>query len=147
MSTKTIIIKSEDTIEALPALLTGRKMPFTVKIIDGEPRSLAQNRLYHKWIGELAKQIQGHTTVDVEAYLKLHFGVPILRSQDADYKEFYDRCVKPRDYEIKLEMMKPPYGFPVSSEMTTKQMTEYLDKIHSESIKSGFQLTEPEKNN
>ena len=58
-------------------------------------------------------------------FCKLHFGVPILRMGD-EFREKYDRAVKPMAYEDKLTLME---WFPVTSLMTTPQLSEYLEKV------------------
>ena len=142
----TFIVKSAENIEGALLLIKGQtKFPFTVKVTEGAPRSLKQNRLYHKWMNELASQ-GDMTSAEYTALTKLTIGVPLLRSQDIEYKEFYDQYVKGREYSEKLKMMYEPYGFPVSSLMTTKQFKEYLDAIYSKYSQEGFHLTSPEGN-
>lgn len=130
----------------IDALSAKTKFPYYMNVKDGEPRSLKQNRLYHKWMQELAEQDQ---TPDYDAewftsFCKLHFGVGILKAEDIEYAAFYDKFVRPRPYEEKFEMMREPYGFPVTSMMSMKQMTAYMDKIQQHAAQQGFILTQPD---
>jgi hypothetical protein len=93
---------------------------------------------------ELGKQ-GDLTASEYTALCKLEIGVPILRSEDLEYKEFYDQFVKLRPYEEKLKMMEEPYGFPVTRLMKTPQFSRYLDEIYQRFRKEGFRLTESEE--
>ncbi len=140
----TLVIRSLAEKEGACKLVMHRtKFPFTVKVTDGAPRSDKQNRLYHKWMKELSEQ-GDQTAQEYTALCKLTIGVPLLRAQDLEYKEFYDTYIKGREYAIKLKMMGEPYGFPVSSLMKTKQFVEYLNAIHETFTAQGFDLTDPE---
>lgn len=91
-------------------------------------RSGAQNSLSHVWYAQLAAKLREDTAAGYKAYCKLHFGVPILR-EDADFGAMYDRIFKPMDYETKLEIMKQPGLFDVTSLMSVEQMGLYLDHV------------------
>jgi hypothetical protein len=79
----------------------------------------------------------------VQAFFKLHYGVPLLRAESEEFREVYDRLVKPLSYEDKLIFMER-LGFSVSSLLTTKQMTQYLDAIYTEFTGRGVRLTRPD---
>lgn len=140
-------IHNKDDAEAVGKLIAGRtKFPFTVKVTDGASRSLKQNRLYRKWLAEIAEQKGDMTAAEWNGYCKLHYGVPIMRASCADYAETYDRFIKKTySYEQKLAIMTGDYGWPVTSEMNTKQMKEFLDKVHMEFTAQGVGLTDPDK--
>jgi hypothetical protein len=144
----TLVARDEASLLRIFEAITAKSdFPFMVKVENGEPRSLKQNKLYHKWMQEIAEQDSdpSHDAQFYTAYCKLHFGVGILKAHDLEYSEFYDKCVKPRDYEEKLTMMREPFGFPVTSQMNVKQMTEYLDKIQRDAAKNGLFLTQPDE--
>lgn len=143
----TIIVKNtEQQVDACLLISSRSKFPFTIKVTDGLPRSLKQNRLYHKWMGELAEQ-GDLTAEEYTAHCKLYIGMGLLMAEDLQYKEYIERMLKGRFHTIeeKLEIMKEPYGLPVSSQMNTKQFTMYLDAIHKKFTAQGFHLTEPEQ--
>lgn len=142
MTTTSVIRSAVDKQQAAKLVMHRSKYPFTLKITEGAPRSTEQNKLYHKWMNELAEQ-GDQTAAEYTAQCKLEIGVPILRSEDLEFKEFYDENVKIRPYEMKLKMMSEPYGFPVSSLMKTRQFKQYLDDIYRRYTEQGFVLTEP----
>ena len=121
-----------------------RDMPCTVTVTKGAPRSIEQNQLQRKWL--LEAQDQGdHTAEEYRAMCKLHFGVPILRNENDEFCEVYDRLIKPRSYEEKLELMSVPMDLPVTRIMTTKQKAAYLDEIYKHFTGLGYLLTVPQQ--
>lgn len=105
-------------------------------------RSYEQNRLQWLWYKEAS--LQGDMTPqEYRAYCKAHFGVPILRAEDEEFRAVYDKVIRPLDYADKLELMREPIDFPVTSRMTVAQMTEYLNQVHGHFRGLGFELTEP----
>jgi hypothetical protein len=123
------------------AWLAERKPPYTITIKNGVDRSLEQNRLAFKWYGEIAEQLADGSTADYHAFCKLHYGVPILRAEDDEWREVYDAAIKPLPYHMKLKAI---VIMPVTSHMTTKQMTQYLDTVREEFTQRGVVLTQPE---
>jgi hypothetical protein len=144
MGTVNRIIQSEDDRTMAARLVENRTYPFTLTITDGKPRTKAQNRLQHKWMQEIAEQKGDLTAEEARAYCKLTIGVPILRSQNAAFKERYDAILKPLTYEQKLSIMSEPLNLPVTSLMSTKQLTEYLDGIIRHFGEQGIILTMPD---
>jgi hypothetical protein len=124
------------------------KLPFTVEVVKSNPRSLAQNRLQHTWVREIAQQWGDgqYTTEEVRGYCKLHFGIPILRNDSEAYRATYDKWVRPLSYEAKLAYMQVPFDFEVSRLFKTDQMTRYLDAIWRFAGEQGFVLTNPDDN-
>lgn len=105
-------------------------------------RSIPQNSLQWRWCSDASKQ-GDQSAEDYQAYCKLHFGIPILRRDSAEYREAYDRIIKPLPYEQKLELQKAPFEWPVTRAMTKKQLTEYLDRVWQHFTGQGFRLTDP----
>lgn len=137
-------IRTEADREKAINLINSWALPFSIALKKGVPRSLSQNKLQRKWMLELQEQ-GDQTAEEYRAYCKLHFGIPILRAESDEFKEKYDRLIRPLDYEVKLEYMKVPFDFPVTRIMTTKQKAEYLDAIFTFWSYKGFRLTEPKK--
>jgi len=138
----TYIVKAPADWSALADKVAAMQPPLTITIVEGEPRTDPQNHLQHKWIAEAAKQLN-EPTEDLRAYCKLHFGVPILRNESMEYKEAYDRDIRPLPYEMKLRLMAVPFDFAVTRNMSKKQKTDYLDAIHQHFASLGCKLTEP----
>lgn len=105
-------------------------------------RSWEQNKLQRKWCAEAAAQ-GDMTAEEYRGYCKLHFGVPILRRDSEDFREVYDRLIRPKDYEEKLLLMQEPFDLQVTRLMTAAQKREYLDLCWQHFTGLGFRLTDP----
>jgi hypothetical protein len=107
-----------------------------------ESRTDLQNRLSHAWYGEIAKVLDSDTAEGWKCYCKLHHGVPIMRRDDAEFKQVYDNAIKGLSYEKKLKIMKI---LPVTSLMNTKQLTEYLENVQMDFTFKGVKLDFPDE--
>lgn len=134
-------IKTAAQFQALGRLLSGLPYPFTVSWKLGADRSLDQNALQFKWAGEAAEQLGDRTADEVQREWKLTIGVPILRSEDDDFRAFYDEALRPRTYEQKLAAMR---YVPVTSIMSVPQFTRYLDEVFRQCQEQGINLTIPQ---
>lgn len=104
-------------------------------------RSLEQNALSHAWYEQLAKELPEDNELGWKCFCKLHFGVPILRAADEDFRVFYDGSLKATlTYEQKLEAMK---YLPVTSLMKTKQLSAYLETMQAHFLAHGVRLEFP----
>ena len=117
------------------------EFPCTVKIKAGLTRNAQQNNLQHHWIQEAAEQLKDETAEDKRAYCKLHGGVPILRAEDEEFREQYDKIIRPLPYYAKIELMKVPIDFPVTRLMKVKQFRQYLDWMSAHFSEQGVHLT------
>lgn len=133
-------IKNADDLALLKVYLDGRKLPFTAEITDGRDRSAEQNRLSHKWYGEISDQT-GEDKEDVRARCKLEIGVPILREVE-NFRKTYDRLVRPLSYADKLDLIKVT-DMPITRLMSVPQMTRYLDLMFRRHAGFGVVLTIP----
>lgn len=140
----TRVIRTTADIDGLVKLLKSRDMPQTVTVRKGAIRTNPQNRLQQMWFAEAAEQLEGMTPTDMRAHCKLHYGVPILRMDNPDFAEKYDKFVKHRPYEDKLAFMVEPFDFPVTRLMTKREKAQYLDTIQRELTEMGVVLTDPE---
>lgn len=138
----TIAIKSDYDRKRALALIERRKMPFTVSITKGAPRTIQQNKLGRLWLNE-AEQQGDMTAEEYRGFCKLHFGVPILRAENDKFREVYDRIVRPLTYEFKLQIMMVPLDLPTTRLMTSKQKAQYLDAMYQHFRGLGFELTDP----
>ena len=114
----------------------------TLTIRDGKPRSLDQNAISHVWYEQVAQELREDSVLGVKSFCKLHFGVPILRAEDDEFRAKYDRVVKPMAYEDKLTLME---WFPVTSLMRTPQLSQYLEAMQSHYHGRGVWLQFPEQ--
>lgn len=139
-------IKTEHDKQALIALIQNSDKPITVTIENGiiGQRSTAQNKLQRLWLSEIASSSKADMTAEeYRAFCKLHFGVPILRNENAKFCKAYDERVKWRSYQDKLMYMAEPFDFPVTRLMTVKQHKKFLDAIYVHFTGLGFELTDP----
>lgn len=120
------------------------KLPITIEVFDGKKRTKAQNRLQHMWYAEIASHT-GEDVHEVRARCKLQMGVPILRAENEDFLEKYDRLVKPLPFEVKLELMVEPIAFPVTSLMSVNQKIRFLDAVQRHHLQEGIALTDPDQ--
>lgn len=137
-------IATEQDREDLIRLFGTLKLPFSVEWQQGNGRSIAQNKLQRLWCNEVAEQLGDRTAEEVRGYCKLTMGVPILRAEDDEFHDAYDRVVKPLPYESKLACMMEPIDFPVTRRMKVGQHIRFLDHMHQHWTEQGLRLTEPD---
>lgn len=135
------VISNDADVADMAAFLTAAKKPLTVSWVQGRDRSLDQNALQFMWASEVAKQ-RFEQMEDVRADWKLRHGIPILRRDIPEFRESYDRTLKPLTYEQKVAFIRDT-DFPVTSIMKVRQFTEYLDAIQMECLSQGLRLTDP----
>ena len=125
-----LTINSETTLQAaigeLRSMWRERKY-LTLTAKAGKGRSLDQNAISHAWYEQVARELREDDPRGVKRYCKLHFGVPILRAEDAEFRESYDGSIlRTLSYEQKLVAMDL---LPVTSIMTTAQLSKYMADV------------------
>ncbi|WP_174022126.1 hypothetical protein [Agrobacterium rubi] len=143
MGTVNRAIQNDYDRDMASKLVANRPYPFTLTITDGSHRSNAQNRLQHMWMKEISEQKGDITPEEARAYCKLTIGIPILRQNEA-FRIRYDEILKPLSYEHKMAIMSEPINLPVTSLMSTKQLSEYLEGIIRHFGEQGIVLTMPD---
>ena len=108
----------------------------------GKARSLDQNAISHAWYEQLARELREDDALGWKCYCKLHFGVPILRTEDNEFREIYDNSIKGMTYERKLIAMK---YLPVTSNMTKPQLSKYLEAMQAAFVPLGVMLEFPQQ--
>ena len=106
-------------------------------------RSVDQNSISHSWYEQIAQELREDTVLAIKCQCKLQYGVPILRAEDADFRAMYDASIKGRTYEEKLAIMK---YLPVTSLMTTAQLSQYLEAMQTAYASRGVRLEFPNGN-
>lgn len=106
----------------------------------GTTRSLDQNALLHVWYQQMAREDRQEDERGHTRYCKLHHGVPILRSEDADFKAFYDKALMGLTYEDKLGAMD---FMPVTRLMNKSQLSRLLQDVQDDYRRRGVQLEFP----
>lgn len=108
----------------------------------GKDRTLDQNALWFAMYQRIAHMTQIGDVEDARRYCKLHFGVPIMRKADEDFRNAWNVSFLLLTYETKLELMGPcalfgPDGFPVTRLFDRAQGIAYTDKIVAEFSSKG----------
>ena len=134
------LIESEADRRLFTAYVKAMALPVTVKVVPGRDRSIEQNRLSWLWYGEIAEQLDGWTVREARRYCKHRFGVPILLVEDAEFARTWE-VIGPLPYQKRLVLMET---FPVTSRMTTRQFSQYLDEVLKHFTEQGVELTQPE---
>lgn len=135
------ILANADDLDDFARFLGNLKLPITVEWVLGRDRTKEQNRLQFLWAREAAEQRGDRTTEEQRNEWKLRFGVPIMREDSPEFRETYDRLIKPLSYEQKLRAMDL---IAVTSLMKVRQMVRYLDAIERECADEGVKLTQPD---
>lgn len=135
------ILNTAEDLDAFTALLGSLKLPVTVEWTLGRDRSLDQNRLQFLWAREAADQLGDRTADEVRCDWKLRHGVPIMREASPEFRDIYDRLIKPLSYPQKAKAMQL---IEVTSLMKVPQMIRYLDAVQRECAENGIVLTEPD---
>jgi len=135
------IVETPEQLDAFTTLLGGLKLPLTVEWTLGRDRTKEQNRLQFLWAREAAEQRGDRTPEEQRNEWKLTHGVPIMREDSPEFRETYDRLIKPLPYHAKLKAMDL---IAVTSLMKVKQMVRYLDAIERECAEEGVRLTQPD---
>lgn len=134
------LVRAQDQLER--DYMEHRFLRLSVK--PGFDRSLDQNAISHAWYNDASKQLKDQTPEEIKCECKLRFGVPILRAEDADFREMYDAAIKHNlNYEQKLKAMR---FIPVTSLMNKQQMSRYLEHMQQDFAKRGVNLEFPMEN-
>lgn len=123
-----IIINSDRTLfEGLGIVRAAYdESKFIRLIVRKKVRSLDQNAQAYVWYEQIGLELSDHTALDARCVSKLVEGVPLLRSIDSEFREFYDKAIKWMTYEEKLEAMK---HVPVTSRLPVDTMSLYLEAM------------------
>lgn len=139
MSERISVNSSSKLSEAITKLTAAfREHKFVVvSYRPGKDRTLDQNALWFAMYQRIAQMTEIGDVEDARKYCKLHFGVPIMRKADEDFRHAWGVSFLLLTYETKLELMGPcalfgPDGFPVTRLFDRAQGIAYTDKIVSE---------------
>lgn len=136
------------------SLNTPHNVVVTIGIDDDKARSLAQNRLYWKWINEIEQQT-GQTSNDDDEnnsywhlFFKRLFLSRIYARDDGEFAEMAEsikRC-KGLIPNSQYEKMATDVIKQISTtKASTKQMSEYLNRIELWAVANGLRLTTPQE--
>jgi hypothetical protein len=111
-----------------------------VSVKAGKDRSLDQNAISHAWYEQIARELREDDALGWKSYCKLHYGVPILRAEDEEFRTAYDAVIKGLTYEQKLIAMN---HWPVTSIMVKSQLSKYLEAMQASFLTLGVKLEFP----
>jgi hypothetical protein len=103
-------------------------------------RSIQQNSISHAWYAQAAREGQEYDAGEIKRLCKWHYGIPLLR-EDEDFNEWCANVLDGMDYEKKVAAME---YITVTSEMTTKQFSAYLEAVQRHFAMKGIELKFPE---
>jgi hypothetical protein len=139
----TKIIREAGHVDALAAILRGRKLPITVSWAQGAPRTGVQNNLAFRWYADIARQLGDETPGRVRAECKVRFAAPILCEDNETFRASWRKLRNRLTYEEVVEFVEAT-ELPMTSAMTVRQMTEFMDVVQREYSAQGVRLTDPE---
>ena len=127
------VAKLSEAIAKITAMFREHKF-LVVSIRPGKDRTLDQNALWFAMYQRIAQMTEIGDVEDARRYCKLHYGVPIMRKADEDFRHAWNVSFLMLTYETKLELMGPcalfgPDGFPVTRLFDRSQGIAYTDKI------------------
>lgn len=138
---KRYCITQEDAA-SLSEYLVGLPLPFSVSIGGGLTRTKSQNALLHKWYGEIAAQLGDTDAHQVKGECHRKWGLTI-RLRDEVFAFVWKRSAVGLNYEQECKFLASG-ALNVSSAMSPKELTEYMDAMSREYRLRGFFLTDPE---
>lgn len=115
----------------------GVKYSITIKKYS-KKRTLTQSAQSFVWYSQIARELNEDNEQGWRRFCKLHFGISILRAQDSEFRQLYDKCIRQSlSYEEKLVAMDI---LPVTSRMNTEQFSMYFTAMQDHFIKLGVNL-------
>lgn len=121
----------------------GFTLPFTLTIKEGKPRTMPQNSLLHKWFSEIARHDGDKSMVDVKGAWHRKAGLAI-RMRNPQFAWVWNASGGKLNYEQQCKVLASGV-FNISSAMTTKELSEYMDEIYREETARGVLITQPEE--
>lgn len=134
------ILRTDSDRAAWVRYLEAQQMPMTVSAVKGAKRSIPQNSTVHKWYAQIAAET-GQSTSEVKAECKRVYGLPIMEAERPDWVEKWRPLYGPLPYAMQLKLFE---CIPMTSLMTVKQMTAFMDAIQREYRGHGIALIDPD---
>ena len=147
------VIKSHEQITKVIAYMhsnytqaNNEGKPLVVRIDQKEDdRSTAQNRLYWMWLGQIEK-VTGQCKNDLHIHFKRNKLIRIYYRDDQQYAEMCDaiKVLQKNEQAEYQAIADSVIRMTSTTNMTTKQMTEYLNYIHDFAVKQNIKLVIPD---
>ena len=133
---------TKEHAERLAQMLVGLPLPFSLTIGDGDARSLSQNALIHKWFGEVARHFGDMTAAQIKGQCHHKHGLPIKRRNE-QFAWVWNQTGEKLTYDQQCKYLASG-TLNISSGMTVKELTEYMDAMKIYYAEQGVFLTDPE---
>lgn len=140
MNTRTVI--TADDAARVAGMITGLPIPFTLTWREGAKRSLDQNALLHRWYADIAKHYGDQTAMQVKGECHVAYGLPI-RLRDPAFAWVWKQSGAKLPYEKQCALFERGI-LAMTSAMTTKELSEYMDAMSAHYRAQGVHLTDPE---
>ncbi|MGI3168415.1 hypothetical protein ACRARG_04635 [Pseudooceanicola sp. C21-150M6] len=108
-----------------------------------EARTQQQNRLLHRWFGDIERALIGQTAAEVKAHCNLAYGRPILARDDPEWESAFGYIFDSLNHAAKLKAVRV-LDVPFTRRMSVKQLSEYMDQMQRDYRELGVILTDPE---
>ena len=109
-----------------------------------EARTLAQNRLVHRWFADIARHHSfGSSEADIKAECNLTYGLPIMLRDDPEWASAFSYIFADLNRPTKLKAIRV-LDIPFTRRMGVKQISEYMDQMQRDYRELGVHLTDPE---
>jgi len=133
---------TKDHAERLASMLVGLPLPFSLTIGDGDARSLSQNALIHKWFGEVSRHFGDMTAVQIKGQCHHKHGL-VIKRRNEQFAWVWKQTGEKLNYEQQCRYLASG-TLNISSGMTVKELTEYMDAMKIDYAEQGVFLTDPE---
>ena len=134
------ILRTDQDRAGWVRFLEAQDLPLTVSAVKGAKRSSPQNATLHKWFGQIADEY-GDSTAAIKAECKLRFGLPIMEAERPEWVAEWQPLYGPLHYRMRVKLFE---CIPMTSLMTVKQMSAFMDAIQREYRAQGIALIDPE---
>jgi hypothetical protein len=126
----------------LADMLVGLPLPFSMTIGDGDARTLSQNALLHKWFGQIAAHFGDRDAMTVKGECHHKFGLPI-KLRNEQFAWVWKQTGAKLTYSQQCNYLASG-TLNVSSGMSVKELTEYMDAMARDYREQGVDLIDPE---
>lgn len=144
---KTYRVMTADQAQELACNLVGLPLPFSVTVTEGDiKRTIAQNSLLHQWYGQVARHQGDRTMLQVKGECHHRWGLPI-KLRNPQWAWIWERSAGQLDYERQCKVLaaEETQIFHVSSSMSVKELSEYMDAMQAHYRGQGIALVDPDE--
>ena len=108
-----------------------------------EARTSQQNRLVHRWFGDVSRSLVGQSEADIKADCNLTYGRPILARDDPEWESAFGYIFDALNRPAKLKAIRV-LDIPFTRRMGVRQLSEYMTQMRRDYAELGVHLTDPE---